>query len=83
MLDFPGDTVDGNSSASAGDSGSIPDWGRFHIPGSSYTHVPQLRPHTESAVTTDAPIVSTACAQQQEKPLLTATRESPRKAAKQ
>ena len=36
MLDFHGDTVDGNPPASAGDAGSIPGQGRIHIPGSSY-----------------------------------------------
>ena len=86
MLDFHGDTVDGNPPASAGDAGSIPGQGRTHIPGSSYPMChnywgPTLK--SGSAVTTDAPMLSRACTQQQEKSLLTATRESPHKAAKQ
>ena len=31
-LNFPGDTVDKNLSANAGDMGSIPGPGRFHMP---------------------------------------------------
>ena len=31
-LDFPGGTVDKNLPASAGDMGSIPPRGRFHMP---------------------------------------------------
>ena len=33
--DFPGGLVDKNPPAKAGDTGSIPGWGRFHMPRSS------------------------------------------------
>ena len=39
ILDFPGSGVDGNLPANAGDMGSIPSLGRFHLPQAC---VPQL-----------------------------------------
>ena len=39
---FPGSTVDKNPSANAGDTGSTPDPGRFHMPRSNKTDAPQL-----------------------------------------
>ena len=38
---FPGGTVDRNPPANAGDTGSICDRRRFHMPSSNGTHVPQ------------------------------------------
>ena len=35
VKDFPGGTVDKNPPANAGDKGSIPGLGRFHIPRSN------------------------------------------------
>ena len=35
MLDFPGGTMDGSLPVNAGDMGSIPGRGRFHVPCSS------------------------------------------------
>ena len=40
--DFPGGTRDGNLLANAGDTVSIPDLGRFHMPQSNEAHKPQL-----------------------------------------
>ena len=40
--DFPGGSVDKNLSANAGDTGSIPGPGRFHMWWSNRAHVPQL-----------------------------------------
>ena len=39
--DFPGGSVVKNPSASAGNTGSIPDPGRFHMLQSNWAHVPQ------------------------------------------
>ena len=39
---FPGGSVVKNLPANAGDMGSIPDPGRFHMPWSNYVHGPQL-----------------------------------------
>ena len=66
QVDFSSSAVDKNPSANAGDTGSIPDPGRFHMPQSNEARVPQLlSPH--AAITEDhAP---RACAPQQEKPL--------------
>ena len=52
--------------ANAGDMGSIPGPGRFHMPRSSQAHVPQLL--SPRAATTEAH-VPRAYARQQEKPL--------------
>ena len=41
-MDFPGGAVGANSPASAGDMGSIPDLGRFHVLWSDWVCVPQL-----------------------------------------
>ena len=41
-LDFPGSTVDGNPPTSAGDTGSIPGPGRFHMSWSNQAGVPEL-----------------------------------------
>ena len=41
-LDLSGDTADRNLPANAGDTGSIPGPGRFHMPRSNEAHVPQL-----------------------------------------
>ena len=40
--DVPGGTVDKNPPANAGDTGSIPGPGRFHMLQGNYAHVPQL-----------------------------------------
>ena len=40
-LDFPGGTVDRNPPANAGDMGSIPGPGRFHMPWSNPARAPQ------------------------------------------
>ena len=42
MLDFPGGTVDENPPAYAGDMGSIPGPGRFHMLQGNLAHAPQL-----------------------------------------
>ena len=42
-MDFSGGTVNKNLHVSAGDMGSIPGLGRFHMPQSNKTPVPQLR----------------------------------------
>ena len=34
-MDFPGVSVDNNPAANAGDTGSIPSQGRFHMPQSN------------------------------------------------
>ena len=41
-LDFPGSIVDGSPPTSAGDTGSIPDPGRFHMSRSNQASVPEL-----------------------------------------
>ena len=41
-MDFPGDIVDKNPPANAGDMGSIPGPGRFHMPQVNWACVPQL-----------------------------------------
>ena len=41
LWDFPGGSVVKNLPASAGDTGSIPDLGRFHMPRSNQVHIPQ------------------------------------------
>ena len=41
-MDFPGGAVDRNPSANAGNTGSFPDLGRFHIPQSNQVPVPRL-----------------------------------------
>ena len=74
---FPGGAVVKNPPANAGDTGSSPGPGRFHMPWSNKAHVPQLlslrsrarepqllSPH---ATTTEAR-TPRACAPQQEKP---------------
>ena len=58
--------MDKNLPANAGDMGSIPGPGRFHMPRSSQGHVPQLL--SPRAATTEAH-VPRAYARQQEKPL--------------
>ena len=65
---FPGGTVVKNPPANAGDTASSPDRGRSHMPRSNYARAPQLL--SPRATTTEAR------APQQEKPPLTATRES-------
>ena len=42
LLGFPGGAVVKNPPASAGDTGSSPGLGRFHVPWSSWARVPQL-----------------------------------------
>ena len=42
LLDFPSGALDKSLSANAGDTGSIPGPGRFHMLWSNYAHVPQL-----------------------------------------
>ena len=47
-MDFPGDTVGNNLPANAGDMGSIPSPGRFHIPQRNQacvSHLLSLRAH--------------------------------------
>ena len=47
--DFPGGTVDRNLPASAGDTGTIPDLGRFHMPRGNQARAPQLlRPRSRA-----------------------------------
>ena len=55
--DLPGGTGDNNLSANAGDTGSIPGQGRFHMPCSNEARAPQL----------PKPLAPTACAPQREK----------------
>ena len=55
--DFPGDPVVKNLPANAGDMGSIPGLGRFHVPRGNQAHVSQLL----------SPCPKT-CAPQQDKP---------------
>ena len=40
--DFPGGPVVKNPPPNAGDSGSIPDWGRSHVPRGRWARAPQL-----------------------------------------
>jgi len=40
--DFPGGLVVKNLPANSGDTGSIPDLGRFHVPCGNWAHMPQL-----------------------------------------
>ena len=78
VRDFPGGTVVKNPPANAGDTGSIPGLGRFHMPQSNSARVPQLlnlcsralEPQLLSprATTTEAH-AHRAHAPQQEKPL--------------
>ena len=76
--DFPGGTVDRNLPANAGDMGSIPGPGRFHMTWSSWAHEPQLlslcsralelqllRPSAATTETREPRV----CALQQQKPL--------------
>ena len=68
---FPGGTVDRNPPANAGDTGSICDRRRFHMPSSNGTHVPQpLSLHSRAcklhilslrAVTTEAYMPQSLC----------------------
>ena len=48
--DFPGGPVVRNLPAKAGDTGSIPGPGRFHMPQSNKAGVPQLLKHTHPTV---------------------------------
>ena len=57
--DFPAGAVDKNLSANAGDTGSIPGPGKFHMPRSNLAHVPQIL--SPCAATTEA-CVPRACA---------------------
>ena len=64
-MDFPSGAVGKNLPANAGDTGSIPGLGRFHMQQSNKVHTPQL-PHPHAASTkAQAP---RACALQQKKP---------------
>ena len=65
VLGFPGGTVVKNLPANAGDTGSSPGPGRFHMPRSNKAPVPQLL--SLSATTTEAH-TPRARAPQQEKP---------------
>ena len=48
-MDSPGGPVDRSLPANAGDTGSIPDPGRFHMPWSNEVHMPQLlSPHSRA-----------------------------------
>ena len=40
--DFPGGPVVKNPPPNAGETGSIPDWGRSHVPRGSWARAPQL-----------------------------------------
>ena len=95
--DFPGGIVDKNSPANAGDTGLIPDPGRFHMPSwneacrpellspCSRAHKPLLlSPRTWSLCSTtgEAAAVRSVSATAREKPPLSATRESPSTAMK-
>ena len=42
FLDFPGGPVLNNSSGNAGDMGSTPGLGRYHVPRSNQARAPQL-----------------------------------------
>ena len=70
--DFPGGIVDGTPPASAGDTGSIPGTGGFHMPQSNQAHMPQLLSlcvtTTEAHVSNTESCTPRACALQQEKP---------------
>ena len=57
-LGLPGGPVVGNLLANAGDRGSVPGWGRFHMPWSNWAHEPQLL----------SPCTPRSHAPQQEKP---------------
>lgn len=59
--DFPGGSVGQNLAASAGDTGSVPGSGRFHVPHSNKAHEPQLLSTCAPANEAHAPI---ACAPQ-------------------
>ena len=65
LLDFPGGTVDKSLSANAGDTGSIPDLGRFRMPWSNQARLPQLLSPRAASTETHAP---GPCAPQEEKP---------------
>jgi len=68
---FPGDSVVKNLPANAGDTGLIPDPGRFHMPQSNEAHVPQplsLGFRAQGTATEEA-ACARACALQQAKPL--------------
>ena len=62
---FPDGSVVKNLCASAGDTGSIPDLGRFHMLWGNEAHVPQLLSIQAAATEVH---VSKACAPQQKKP---------------
>ena len=65
LLDFPSGALDKSLSANAGDTGSIPGPGRFHMLWSNYAHVPQLlSPRAEA---TEAHALG-PCAPRKEKP---------------
>ena len=63
---FPGGSVAKNLAASAGDTGSIPNPGRSHVPQSSWAGVPQLL--SAHAATTEACIPRTCAPQQGKSP---------------
>ena len=65
-MDLPGGRVDRNPPVNAGDTGSIPGLGRFHMPRSNEAFAPQLL--SLHAATTEAH-EPRAYAPQQEKPL--------------
>ena len=77
-MGFPGASTVKNLPTNAGDSSSIPDPGRSHMPGSNLTRWPQLlslwsraqelQLLSPSATTTEAQCPG-ACAPQQKKPL--------------
>ena len=70
LVDFPGGPVVKNPFTNAGDSGSIPGPGRFHMPRSSRACAPQLPKPTLSGPRSATPEAHAprACARPQEKP---------------
>ena len=81
--DLPGGTMGGSLPASAGDTGSIPGPGGFHVPQGNRAGVPQLlsqRAWSLCPAVREATAVRSSCTAT-EKPLLV-TRESSRAAVK-
>ena len=67
---FPGGSLVKNPPANAGDTGSVPGLGRFHMPRSNEASAPQLLSPGPGAQELQllSPLCSRACALQKEKP---------------
>ena len=76
---FPGGSVVKNPPCNAGDAGSIPDTGRFHVPQSNKAHVPQRLTQCSSAQELQLlkPARPGTLHHNEEKPLLATTTEKP------